>query len=90
MRHNDLPPNWRARVEAHARQLSGGRRETLGADAFHQDEVAILEFEDGSTARFNHPLLLHDEEREEVCVLTEHCGYHVFRTPGLRIRLEDH
>jgi hypothetical protein len=51
-------------------------------------EDVVLEFEDGSTARFRYAFYEVDEERREIAVFTEHCGYHVFSTLGLTYRKE--
>ena len=86
MRHEDLPERWKQRVVEHALEESGGRWRTLSASSFSSKTVAVLRFDDGSTAKFNYPLLLQDDE--EICLLTEHCGYHIFTKEGATISLE--
>lgn len=44
-----------------------------------------LRFEDGSSALFKHAFCLKDEERDEIAVFTEHCGYHIFPLIGTEI-----
>jgi hypothetical protein len=77
MKHHQLPDHWQNRVVALARELSGGRYSTLGAEAFKQQAVR-LRFPDGSAALFLYSFVLTDEARGELAVFTEHCGYHVF------------
>ena len=42
-----------------------------------------IQFEDGSHCFFNYAFMVIHEEREELAVFTEHCGYYVFSTRGL-------
>lgn len=42
-----------------------------------------IQFEDGSHCFFNYAFLVKDEERREIAVFTEHCGYYVFSSTGL-------
>jgi len=77
MRENELPPRWRTRVIEHARSLSAGKYESLGATAFSNQTVR-LKFPDGSEANFRYAFVLEDRESEEIALFTEHCGYHVF------------
>lgn len=48
--------------------------------------VVLLNFEDGSNARFNYAFYVLDSDRNELAVFTEHCGYHVYSTLGLNYR----
>lgn len=77
MKHDQLPEHWKNRVAELARELSDGRYERLGAEAFKQEAVRVR-FPDGSSALFLYAFALTDEERRELAVFTEHCGYHVF------------
>jgi len=77
MREHELPERWRARVIDHAKNLSGGKYQSLGASAFRNQSVR-LRFSDGSAAEFRYAFYFEDHESEEVAVLTEHCGYHIF------------
>ena len=86
MKHEDLPERWKQRVAEHSLKESGGKWRTLGASSFDTKSVAVLQFEDGSTARFYYPLVLQSDE--EICLLTEHCGYHIFTKEGTTISLE--
>lgn len=47
------------------------------------NEVIIV-WEDGSHLCFKYAFLVKNEETEEIGVFTEHCGYHVFSTRGLK------
>lgn len=68
-----LPVHWQKWVETHPK-LSKGE----SVDEF-KDSVS-LNWEDGSNAIFEYAFIVWDEKREEICVFTEHSGYHVFRT----------
>jgi hypothetical protein len=43
-----------------------------------------IQYEDGSNMFFNHAFLVHDKERKEIAVFTEHCGYFVICTRSLK------
>lgn len=73
-----LPQHWRDWINDN----KGGR---LSAHDFTGD-VVLIDFEDGSTIRFNYAFYVEDEEHDEICVFTEHCGYHVFSRRGIRYR----
>jgi phosphoribosylglycinamide formyltransferase-1 len=60
----------------------GGR---LSASDF-DGSVVIVDFEDGSSMRFNYAFYVVSEEHEELAVFTEHCGYYVFPIRGLKYR----
>ena len=83
-----LPEYWQQRVRQLALQQSGGKYDTLGASAFSNQHV-IITFPDGSSAHFRHAFYLREEARNEVLVLTEHCGYHVFPLEGLVLEVLD-
>ncbi len=67
-----LPAHWKAWLREN--RTFGSK---LDAGPFPR-EVLTLEFPDASTARFAYAYCVHDEERGELAVFTEHCGYHVF------------
>ncbi len=46
--------------------------------------VVLIDFEDGSSARFNYAFYVVSEEHKELAVFTEHCGYYVFPLRGLK------
>lgn len=75
-RAKHLPEHWQKWVENHP-DLSQGRCTP------EFNGTVTLEWEDGSAAFFRYAFLVEDKDRKEILVLTEHCGYHVFRTPGL-------
>lgn len=42
-----------------------------------------IDFADGSHCFFNYAFMVRDDERKELAVFTEHCGYYVFSLVGL-------
>lgn len=48
--------------------------------------VVLVDFEDGSSVRFNYAFYAINAEHEELAVFTEHCGYYVFPLRGLKYR----
>lgn len=77
-RATHLPEHWQKWVESHP-QLSKG----MLTPEFSGRYPVELEWEDGSKAVFKYAFWVVDDERKELLVLTEHCGYHVFKTAGL-------
>jgi hypothetical protein len=75
-RAKHLPDHWQKWVASHP-QLSKGEctQEFNGK--------VKLKWEDGSKAKFKYAFCVVDDERKELLVLTEHCGYHLFKTTGL-------
>ncbi len=71
-----LPLHWQEWVSGHP-DLSRGY-----ATPEFNNEVYIF-WEDGSTMHFQYAFFVEDVEKGEICVLTEHCGYHCFSTMGM-------
>ncbi len=80
MRVDRLPPHWQEWLRSHRPQTGG----ELRASDFKTNAVVRLQFDDGSLAVFNYAFYAVDEDRKELAVFTEHCGYHVFDLPGPR------
>lgn len=74
-----LPEHWRAWLRSHRPHWGG----ELSAEDFRSDDRVRLRFGDGSSATFQYAFCALDEQREELAVFTEHCGYHVFRAVDL-------
>lgn len=70
-----LPPHWEEWLKNEG---------PLQLSDFNGD--ISLEFEDESTAYFKYACVVVDEERKELCIFTEHCGYHVFSLHGLKVK----
>jgi len=68
-----LPEHWQQWL----RQRGG-----LSVRDFGQAKVH-LRFVDGSSAFFEYAFFAIDEQRGELALFTEHCGYHVFRLGSL-------
>lgn len=77
-----LPEHWNNWIRRFSLAATEGRYEELGAGTFRGN--VRLVFEDGSYAFFECALFVEDESREELAVFTEHCGYHVFSSRGVR------
>lgn len=71
-----LPVHWQEWITNHPKLSKGMLTEEF------RGEVK-LEWEDRSKASFKYAFFVVDEERKEILVLTEHCGYYVFNTAGL-------
>jgi hypothetical protein len=82
-----LPDHWKKWLIKRALKLSNGQFETLGADAFPSDHAVELLFPDGSSAIFSYSFYSIDEDRCEIAVFTEHCGYHIFPAHNLNVKL---
>ena len=78
-----LPEHWLKKLKKHALKKSKGTREYLGCGDF-DGEVKVT-FEDGSNCLFHCAFFLIDKKRKEICVFTEHCGYHIFESRALEI-----
>jgi hypothetical protein len=83
------PKDWFVRLPAHWQEVlrnefpaHGG---IPGAEDFGASGVQ-LRFEDGSTAKFEYAFFIVDDCKEELLLITEHCGYHVFSTRGLEVK----
>ena len=77
-----LPSHWCEWIRRYALKISDGKYDDLGAQVFRGN--VRLSFQDGSYCFFENAFFLDDEERNELLVVTEHCGYHVFPIHGLR------
>ena len=51
----------------------------LNCGIFPTDESVKITFADGSICRFNYAIYVKDEKTGEILVLTEHCGYFIFK-----------
>jgi hypothetical protein len=69
---NNLPKHWQDYI-----------KKNNWFDLSQFNSFVSIQFEDGSNMFFNYAFLVRDEQREEIAVFTEHCGYYVFPTRGL-------
>ena len=60
-------------------------RAGLGAGDFRHDESVRITLCDGSTMELRYAFYVESEDRRQVGVFTEHCGYHCFGTVDLDI-----
>ena len=88
MKHEDLPQRWKDKLKNWLISQKQHQREKLSAKDFNAGKVAKIEFEDGSYAQFNYPLVIEAPELNEVGVFTEHCGYHIFNSGGATVVVE--
>lgn len=72
----NLPEHWQEWIENYSLKKSGGKYDSLSAGDFRGR--VRLSFEDGSYCFFEDAFYVEDEQRDELLVLTEHCGYYVF------------
>ncbi len=78
----NLPAHWREWTKKYALKISQNKYDDLGAGVFRGN--VRLSFDDGSYCFFEGAFCVVDEEKNEILVATEHCGYHVFPLTGLR------
>ncbi|MEN9938329.1 MAG: hypothetical protein RLZZ387_4908 [Chloroflexota bacterium] len=70
---------WADELSAHlGRPADAIRTEGLRAGDFPARGALVLRFPDGSMCRFRYAFHLAGPARRQICVFTEHCGYHVF------------
>jgi len=71
-----LPPHWQEWVAKHPKLSKGSLTPEF-------NRRVHIQFEDGSYAFFNYAFVVEDEDHEEICVFTEHCGYYCFSLKGV-------
>ena len=74
--HDRLPTHWKQWVETYVNKKEGRKLKVLNAGDFHG--LVKVDFPDGSHAVFMYAFYAIDEEKGELAVFTEHCGYHIF------------
>ncbi len=79
MRPNDLPERWKDKLQKHLIAI-GSKYKTLGAGDFPSDKLVRINFEDESKVEFRYAFIINAPELQEICVFTEHCGYHIFHS----------
>jgi hypothetical protein len=77
----NLPDNWREWTKKYALKISDGKFDDIGAGVLRGN--VRLSFDDGSFCFFEGAFFVVDEEINEILVVTEHCGYHVFPLSGI-------
>ena len=76
-----LPSEWQTHLQPlQAVDRHGRTHDNIDLTHFPTAPVQLL-FEDGSRATFEYSFYVVKDS--EVCVLTEHCGYHVFYAPSI-------
>lgn len=85
MRHDDLPPRWKAKIRQWISTYGDDSHARLGAGDFPSSSCVHLKFEDGSTAAFNFAIVMEAPELNEIGFFTEHCGYHIFSLDGTHV-----
>src|SRR3989339_246491 len=73
MRKDDLPERWKKKLKAY---LKHEKRDYLECGDFDTSKV-IVRYEDDSRCEYNYAFVIPAPEFNEVCVFTEHCGYHI-------------
>lgn len=76
-----LPDHWNDWIRRYALEKSNGKYETLRAYDFSGS--LTVQFIDGSVVKFKGAFCAEDQEKEELAVFTEHCGYHIFNIHGI-------
>ena len=93
MKHEDLPQKWKDKIKENLSEKSfdyyGKKYEKLSAYEFIDNLNLKISFLDGSYAFFKYAFYWIDNERREVAVFTEHCGYHIFYTGELLLETFD-
>ena len=92
MRHEDLPQRWKDKIKEYLSEKGsdyGKKYERLSLYEFSDNLNLKIAFDDGSYAFFQDAFYWIDNERKEVAVFTEHCGYHIFNTGELLLETFD-
>ncbi len=71
-----IPIHWQQWIKNYSKEASNGKWERLGVKDFNG--FVKIRFPDGSSVLFEYAFYAVDEDRKELAVFTEHCGYHVF------------
>jgi len=79
-----LPKHWKDWIIERALKCSNGKSKDFSGSVFRGD--IRLKFEDGSTCFFESAFYAEDEEKNELMVGTQRCGYHVFPLHDLDYR----
>ncbi len=87
MNKEDLPTRWKQRIKDYLISKGEGHRIELNSSDFNLKQLVSLEFDDGSYAEFNYPLLIEDPDDVEIGIFTEHCGYHIFNLNSVEVKL---
>lgn len=75
-RTENLPPHWKEWVLKHPKL-------SIGHATKEMNGVVQMLWEDGSAALFNNAFVVEDETHYDLCVFTEHCGYHWYSKKGV-------
>ncbi len=86
MKQIDLPQRWQENLRSYLADI-GSKYNNLSASDFHHN--LRIDFADGSNAYFLDALYIIDEDFKEFAVFTEHCGYHIFNLPEIKLELLD-
>ncbi len=70
-----LPDHWQQWIENYAKESSKGKWNRLGANDFAGS--VNMRFPDGSFVLFECAFYAIDQNKKELAVFTEHCGYHI-------------
>ena len=85
MNHDDLPLRWKTKVVNWIRIYGDDTRVRFSAEDFPYSHSISMIFDDGSTALFQHAILIEAPELNEIGVFTECCGYHIFPLAGTHV-----
>jgi len=72
MNHEDLPDFWKNKIKE---KFNKPRVDT---NDFKEYGPIKIKFEDKSFVKFYYFIDIVDKGRDEILILTEHCGYHIF------------
>ena len=86
MKQQDLPQRWQNNLKNYLLKI-GSKYKSLSARDFKYNLKIV--FADDSTAFFRYAFYIIDEELKEVGVFTEHCGYHIFNLPEIKLKVSD-
>ena len=87
MNKEDLPTRWKQRIKDHLNSKGVVHRIELNSGDFDLNQLVSLEFDDGSYAEFNYPLIIEDPDDIEIGIFTEHSGYHIFNLNSVEVKL---
>ncbi len=87
MQHNDLPNRWKNKIIDFLNVKNENQRKELNDSDFSLNHAIRIEFEDDSFAEFKYAFVIELPAFNEIGVFTEHCGYHIFNSRGLKVTI---
>lgn len=85
MQYDELPQYWKDKLSEYIQEKFHQDRKKPDAADFQN--IVMLRLHDGSHVYFKFAFYIINEDKTEIAVFTEHCGYHVFPFFGADVEL---